>query len=72
MVNQITAEQKNRFRQEKMAKTDLMWRDEDRMIKLSPSIDKCLKISFNFKICCLCETDKEVMAEIDSDSHVRW
>jgi hypothetical protein len=47
-----------------------MWQDEGRMIKLSPFINEGLQTSFNFKICCHCETDKEVMAEIDSDSHI--
>jgi hypothetical protein len=61
---------RNRFRQEALARTDLLYDENEKLVKHVPLGDERLQTNYNFKVRVKVETDNEVLAELDSDSHI--
>ena len=61
---------KNRFRQEALARTDLLYSENEKLVTPVPLGDVASSSNFNFKVKCRVNEDTPVLCEIDSDSHI--
>ena len=60
---------KNRFKQEEFARSDLLFDDNEMVVKPTP-VGDLRQTQYNYKVRVRVENDTETIAELDSDSHI--